>query len=181
MYEFCPDARFAIGVELVAKRIDVAFIDLYGHILNRHTHSIDFEHSKKYNKGVSVFLEEDMAQLGIPRERLLGATIAIQGIVSKGNRVTFGGLLGADSANVSLTDFAYLSLNDHQGSALIRGQKLIRSDGVGAGVAEHMIAIPQGERCYCGNYGCFETVLGAKALEQHALTSVPVFQGPTLK
>lgn len=178
---------------------------IYGHILGKHTHHIDFEHSEAYEKGVSVFLEEDMAELSIPHERLLGATIAIQGIVSK-DRVTFGGLLGADSAKISLEDFAryisfplrlvhdaeaaayaeawrhgglqdfaYLSLNNHLGSALIRDQKLVRSNGVGAGVAEHMTAIPQGEQCYCGNHGCFETVLGAKALERHALTPIPSF------
>lgn len=50
---------------------------IYGHILGKHTHHIDFEHSEAYEKGVSVFLEEDMAELSIPHERLLGATIAI--------------------------------------------------------------------------------------------------------
>ena len=205
-YKFCADARFAIGIEIVAQKVNVAFLDLYGGVLGRHTHHISYEHTDAYRQGLADALENDMSALGMPRERLLGGTIAIQGIVSKDEHVTFGGLLGADSANVSLEDFAhlvsfplrlvhdaeaaayaeawrhgglrafaYLSLNDHLGSALVRDGQLVRSSDFGAGVAEHMTILPHGTQCYCGNHGCFETVLGAKALERQARMPLPQF------
>ena len=205
-YELCANARYAIGIELVAEGINVAFVDLMGTVLRQGALPMPFARTESYLKSVSAYLETELLESGLPRKRLLGATIAIQGLVSQGVSVTFGGLLGDESAGVVLGDFArhihfplqlahdveaaayaeiwrhrelgnfaYLSLNDHLGSAFVRDGRLVRSDDFGAGVAEHMVAVPLGAPCYCGNRGCFETLLGAKALERRAGTTVPRF------
>lgn len=206
IYELCADARYAIGIELVAEGVHVAFVDLMGTMLRQGTLAVPFARTESYLQSVAAYLEAELLESGLPRERLLGVTIAIQGIVSQDASITFGGLLGNESTGIALEDFArhlhfplmlahdveaaayaeiwrhrelrnfaYLSLNDHLGSALVRDGKLVHSDGFGAGVAEHMVAVPQGAPCYCGNRGCFETLLGAKALGRRAGTTVPRF------
>ena len=205
-YELCANARYAIGVELAADSARVALVDLVGNIVTQSVLWTAFSRTEAYLKNVVDHLEAEIRKSGLPHDRLLGITFAIQGIVSRDERVTFGELLGEGGTDISLQDFSqyiryplhlvhdaeaaahaeiwrhrdlkdfvYLSLNDHLGSALVKNRRLMRSNGFGAGVAEHMTAIPLGMQCYCGNHGCFETVLGAKALERQAGTTVQRF------
>ncbi|MDO4538421.1 MAG: ROK family transcriptional regulator [Coriobacteriales bacterium] len=105
-YEFVPNARFAVGIELAATHVHVAVVDLYGNVLARHEEQMSFQRTDTYACQLGRFVDKSVAECqGLPHS-LLGATIAIQGIVGDENRVSFGGLLGADNAQVSLDDFA---------------------------------------------------------------------------
>lgn len=205
-WELVADARFAIGVELVATQARLAAVNLYGAILDQRVEPLAFERTDAYFDRVVELIGSMAAALEESGRRLLGVTVAIQGIVDEEGRVSFGGLLGADDVQVSVDDFgrrmpcpprfvhdaeaaayaelwrhreldnfAYLSLNDHVGSALVFEGKLLKGGPLGAGVVEHMVVHPGGQTCYCGGAGCAETVLGAKALEARAGMSVDAF------
>lgn len=198
-YELVADARFAIGVEIVAERARIAAVDLYGTTLAHHDEPLPFRRSETYFAHVTQLVATMAEELSNSHGILLGITIAIQGIVDDAGHVTFGGLLGADNVQVSLDDFArhltmplrfvhdaeaaafaelwrhrdltgfaYLSLNDHLGSAVVLGGRLLQGGSLGAGVIEHMTLYPTGRQCYCGNTGCAETLVGVRALEQRA-------------
>lgn len=198
-FELVTDARFGLGVELVADELHLAAVDLYGNVLAAQRKPLAFYGGDGYLDEVARLVTRLVASLDKPREALLGITIAIQGIVSETGRLGFSELLGTGETNISLEDFSrrlpypvrlvhdaeaaayaelwrhremtnfvYLSLNDHMGSALVLGGQLLDGGPLGAGVVEHMVLDPKGARCYCGNRGCADTVLGIHALEAKA-------------
>ncbi|HEX2903966.1 MAG TPA: ROK family transcriptional regulator [Jatrophihabitans sp.] len=69
----------------------------------------------------------------------------------------FGAAQGVD-------DFVYVMLSDGVGAGLILDGHLYEGALGGAGEFGHITVAPDGYVCRCGNRGCLETVVGAKAL-----------------
>jgi len=70
--------------------------------------------------------------------------------------------------NKSIKNAFYLSLNNSLGGAVIADDHLYIGDNLKSGEIGHMVAVREGgERCYCGQYGCFDTVLRATKLEEY--------------
>ncbi len=64
-----------------------------------------------------------------------------------------------------LTDALYLSLSEHFGGALIANGKIHPGKHGHSATFEHIQLVREnGKRCYCGRYGCAETLLSMKAL-----------------
>lgn len=69
----------------------------------------------------------------------------------------FGAAQGVD-------DLVYVMLSDGVGAGLILDGRLYEGALGGAGELGHVTVAPEGYICRCGNRGCLETVVGAKAL-----------------
>lgn len=69
----------------------------------------------------------------------------------------FGAAQGVD-------DLVYVMLSDGVGAGLILDGRLYEGALGGAGEFGHITIAPDGYICRCGNRGCLETVVGAKAL-----------------
>jgi predicted NBD/HSP70 family sugar kinase len=69
----------------------------------------------------------------------------------------FGGAQGVD-------DFVYVMLSDGVGAGLVLDGALYEGALGGAGEFGHVTVAPDGYVCRCGNRGCLETVVGARAL-----------------
>jgi len=69
----------------------------------------------------------------------------------------FGAAQGVD-------DLVYVMLSDGVGAGLILDGRLYEGALGGAGEFGHITVAPDGYICRCGNRGCLETVVGAKAL-----------------
>ena len=126
--------------------------------------------------------------------KILGVGFALQGLVSEdGSTVIYGEILKCtglkidvftkylpypcmfvhepDSAALSelfvspeLQDAVYLSMSEHLGGAFIFGRKILNGIHRHSATFEHITARKDGEPCYCGKRGCFETICSKVAL-----------------
>ncbi|MGL6202195.1 MAG: ROK family protein [Lachnospiraceae bacterium] len=61
----------------------------------------------------------------------------------------------------------YISLCNNVGGAVLVDNSIYSGDSFKGGEIGHMIAVREGgEQCYCGKYGCFDTVCGATKLDK---------------
>ncbi|CUX37925.1 ROK family protein [Clostridium sp. C105KSO13] len=62
----------------------------------------------------------------------------------------------------------YISLSNSVGGSIIIDQTIYEGDRQKGGEIGHMVVVPKGgEKCYCGRYGCFDTVCRACILDQY--------------
>lgn len=68
-------------------------------------------------------------------------------------------------ANPAAADAFYISLGNSVGGAIIRQNGVYEGESRKAGEIGHMIISPNArKRCYCGNFGCFDTLCSANVL-----------------
>lgn len=193
-YSIVPDFRIGIGVEILRKEIKMIAVDLYGEKIERLVCEISYENQDPYYHAVCDKILEFKELLHVEDEQLLGIGFAMQGLVSPDRRtMVYGKILDctgltieaftrylpypcsfihdADSAAVSelwaspgLKDAFYLSVSKHLGAAIIsRGEILTGKHGHNSTI-EHIQMELEGELCYCGKYGCMETLCSLSAL-----------------
>ena len=147
------------------------------------------------------FIEEYKYQ----KERILGVSIATQGIISPdGSGVMYGTIM--NNVKMRMSDFssklpypcrlvhdskaaAYLELWNHSeldsavvfllnrnlGGAIITNRKVHEGSFMHSGVIEHICINSDGPLCYCGNRGCLETYCSANSLSEIAGMSIKEF------
>ncbi|MBQ9389385.1 MAG: ROK family transcriptional regulator [Synergistaceae bacterium] len=133
-------------------------------------------------------------EINDPSQKILGIGFALQGLVSEdGSKVIYGEILKCtgltidvftkrldypcrfvhepDGAAVSelwvspeLDSAVYLSMSEHLGGALIHHRKVLNGMHRHSATFEHITACPDGNLCYCGKRGCYETVCSKVAL-----------------
>lgn len=70
----------------------------------------------------------------------------------------------------------YISLSNSIGGAVIIDNKIYEGDTHKGGEIGHMVVIPKGgKQCYCGKYGCLDTVCSAGNLDQYTDGSLEDF------
>nr|WP_296263197.1 ROK family protein [uncultured Merdimonas sp.] len=68
--------------------------------------------------------------------------------------------------NQSIRNAFYISLSNSVGGSIIIDHEIYEGDTQKGGEIGHMIVVPEGgEKCYCGKYGCFDTVCKAGNLD----------------
>jgi glucokinase-like ROK family protein len=77
-------------------------------------------------------------------------------------------------------NFVYLSADVGLGSGLIIGGKLYGGAGGFAGEVGHMTLEPDGLPCNCGNYGCWETLVGPDAIVRRVRQAAAQGRTPNL-
>ncbi|MGN6608046.1 MAG: ROK family transcriptional regulator, partial [Jatrophihabitans sp.] len=97
---------------------------------------------------------------------IAGQLRALMGVsVQVGNDATLGALaewrLGAGAG---ADDLVYVMLSEGVGAGLVIGGRLHQGASGAAGELGHVTVVPGGQICRCGNRGCLETVVGARAL-----------------
>lgn len=133
-------------------------------------------------------------EINDPSQKILGIGFALQGLVSEdGSKVIYGEILKCtglttdvftkrldypcrfvhepDGAAVSelwvsseLQDSVYLSMSEHLGGAFISDRRILNGQHRHSATFEHITACENGELCYCGKRGCYETVCSKVAL-----------------
>ena len=75
-----------------------------------------------------------------------------------------------------VTDAFYISLSNSVGGSIIIDHEIYEGDTQRGGEIGHMIVVPEGGRqCYCGKYGCFDTVCRAGNLDQYTDGNLELF------
>lgn len=200
-----PIAKIAIGTELLEDEIRIVAVDLYGNVLKETIISQIFSNSPEYFSSICCSINAFINELEIPSSKILGIGIAVQGIVSPdGKTVVYGELLGftglsldyfidnldfpcifiqASKAatyselgkNKGLSNAVHLSLNQYLGSGLILNGEIYQGANHLGGTFEHMILVPGGRRCYCGNSGCVDAYCSAHYITEEFGGSIEKF------
>lgn len=193
-YSVTPDYRISIGVEILKNEVKMIAVNLYGEKIGYTICEIVFENRESYYKTICDKIIEFKDSLTIADEIILGIGFAMQGLISPDKQtVIYGEILSctglnitefskhlpypcsfihdADSAAISelwvspeLTDAFYLSLSKHLGAAIISKSTILPGKHGHNSTIEHIQMMPDGVRCYCGKYGCMETLLSMTAL-----------------
>ena len=203
--QIVSDFRISIGIGILKNMFHITAVDLYGNALYTNTIPFPYSNTPDYNKQVTDKIKEFIATNQYDEEKILGVSIATQGITSPDHStVLYGNIM--NNTGMILEDFSrylpypcYLEhdsksaaflelwkhpeldsavvflLNRNLGGAIITNHQIHQGSSMHSGTIEHICINPDGPLCYCGNRGCLETYCSANALEQAAGMNIKDF------
>lgn len=203
--QIVSDFRISIGIGILKNMFHITAVDLYGNALYTNTIPFPYSNTPDYYKQVTDKIKEFIATNQYDEEKILGVSIATQGITSPDHStVLYGNIM--NNTGMILEDFSrylpypcYLEhdsksaaflelwkhpeldsavvflLNRNLGGAIITNHQIHQGSSMHSGTIEHICINPDGPLCYCGNRGCLETYCSANALEQAAGMNVKDF------
>lgn len=193
-YSIVPQAKVAIGVEILKERVLILALDLYGEQIERINLIEKFEITREYFEKISKTIIDFIRSLSLSNEQILGVGFGLQGLVSQdGTEMIYAKILGCTGLQIScfaqylpfpcrfihdaecaalsdlwnnpdITNAIYLSIGYHLGGALIINGQISSGRTGRSGTYEHMTLVPDGLPCYCGQRGCMECYCSARAL-----------------
>lgn len=203
--QIVSDFRISIGIGILKNMFHITAVDLYGNTLYTNTIPFPYSNTPDYYKQVTDKIKEFIATNQYDEEKILGVSIATQGITSPDHStVLYGNIM--NNTGMILEDFSrylpypcYLEhdsksaaflelwkhpeldsavvflLNRNLGGAIITNYQIHQGSSMHSGTIEHICINPDGPLCYCGNRGCLETYCSANALEQAAGMNIKDF------
>ena len=78
--QIVPEYRIAVGVGILKNMFHLAAVNLYGEAIAEETVAVPFAQSDAYYDGIASSLESFLDRNGYDREKILGVSIATQGI-----------------------------------------------------------------------------------------------------
>lgn len=203
--QIVPDFRISIGIGILKNMFHITAVDLYGNPLCADTIPISYSDTSDYYEQITDEIQAFILKNQYTTEKILGISIATQGIISLDNRtVTYGNIM--NNTGMSLDDFSsrlpypcrlehdsksaaclelwnhneldsavIFLLNKNFGGAIITNHAIHSGISMHSGTIEHMCINPDGPLCYCGNRGCLETYCSADALEHSARLPIKEF------
>ena len=203
--QIVSDFRISIGIGILKNMFHITAVDLYGNALYTNTIPFPYSNTPDYYKQVTDKIKEFIATNQYDEEKILGVSIATQGITSPDHStVLYGNIM--NNTGMILADFSrylpypcYLEhdsksaaflelwkhpeldsavvflLNRNLGGAIITNHQIHQGSSMHSGTIEHICINPDGPLCYCGNRGCLETHCSANALEQAAGMNIKDF------
>ncbi len=92
--QIVTDVKIAIGIGLLKNMFHLAAVDLYGEAMAMDTIALPYENTAEYYAELAQNIEKFIDKNGYDRDRILGVSIATQGIISPdGSAVTYGAIM----------------------------------------------------------------------------------------
>ena len=203
--QIVPDFKISIGIGILKNMFHLTAVDLYGNAIFTDTFSVPYSNTSAYYEQIAETIREFTASNHYTEEKVLGLSIATQGITSPDHTtVTYGTIM--NNTGMKLEEFtrrlpypcylehdsksaAFLELWNHPeldsavvfllnrnlGGAIITNHQIHQGNSMHSGTLEHMCINPDGPLCYCGNRGCLETYCSVDSLEQAAGMTIKEF------
>ena len=203
--QIVPDFKISIGIGILKNMFHLTAVDLYGNAIFTDTFSVPYSNTSAYYEQIAETIREFTASNQYTEEKVLGISIATQGITSPDHTtVTYGTIM--NNTGMKLEEFtrrlpypcylehdsksaAFLELwnppeldsavvfllNRNLGGAIITNHQIHQGNSMHSGTLEHMCINPDGPLCYCGNRGCLETYCSVDSLEQAAGMTIKEF------
>ena len=203
--QIVSDFRISIGVGILKNIFHITAIDLYGNTVYTDTIPLTYSNTAAYYQQITDKVKDFIDKNQYPENKILGVSIATQGITSPDNTtVIYGNIM--NNTGMRLKDFsrhlpypchlehdsksaAFLELWNHPeldsavvfllnrnlGGAIITNHKIHQGRSMHSGTIEHICVNPDGPLCYCGNRGCLETYCSANSLEQASGMTIKEF------
>ena len=203
--QIVSDFRISIGVGILKNMFHITAIDLYGNTVYTDTIPLTYSNTAAYYQQITDKVKDFIDKNQYPENKILGVSIATQGITSPDNTtVIYGNIM--NNTGMRLKDFsrhlpypchlehdsksaAFLELWNHPeldsavvfllnrnlGGAIITNHQIHQGRSMHSGTIEHICVNPDGPLCYCGNRGCLETYCPANSLEQASGMTIKEF------
>ena len=203
--QIVSDFRISIGVGILKNMFHITAIDLYGNTVYTDTIPLTYSNTAAYYQQITDKVKDFIEKNQYPEDKILGVSIATQGIPSPDNTtVIYGNIM--NNTGMRLKDFsrhlpypchlehdsksaAFLELWNHPeldsavvfllnrnlGGAIITNHQIHQGCSMHSGTIEHICVNPDGPLCYCGNRGCLETYCSANSLEQASGMTIKEF------
>ena len=203
--QIVSDFRISIGVGILKNMFHITAIDLYGNTVYTDTIPLTYSNTAAYYQQITDKVKDFIEKKQYPEDKILGVSIATQGITSPDNTtVIYGNIM--NNTGMRLKDFsrhlpypchlehdsksaAFLELWNHPeldsavvfllnrnlGGAIITNHQIHQGCSMHSGTIEHICVNPDGPLCYCGNRGCLETYCSANSLEQASGMTIKEF------
>lgn len=193
-YSVSSMSKIALGIDLTKNHITVIAADLCGNLIYEKRIRHSFAKDDAYMKKLGDLVQEAVAQLKVKEDAVLGVGIAVPGLITEDHQEIFYGKIlvftgmtaqnmgkfipytcnlynDADAggyAEVSqrddIADAFYISLSNNIGGSILIDHKVYKGEGPRSGEVGHITIVPDGNECYCGQKGCFETYCNAAIL-----------------
>ncbi len=203
--QIVSDFRISIGVGILKNMFHITAIDLYGNTVYTDTIPLTYSNTAAYYQQITDKVKDFIDKNQYPENKILGVSIATQGITSPDNTtVIYGNIM--NNTGMRLKDFSrhlpypchlehdsksaaflelwnhpeldsavVLLLNRNLGGAIITNHQIHQGCSMHSGTIEHICVNPDGPLCYCGNRGCLETYCSANSLEQASGMAIKEF------
>ena len=203
--QIVSDFRISIGVGILKNMFHITAIDLYGNTVYTDTIPLTYSNTAAYYQQITDKVKDFIDKNQYPENKILGVSIATQGITSPDNTtVIYGNIM--NNPGMRLKDFSrhlpypchlehdsksaaflelwnhpeldsavVLLLNRNLGGAIITNHQIHQGCSMHSGTIEHICVNPDGPLCYCGNRGCLETYCSANSLEQASGMTIKEF------
>lgn len=203
--QIVSDFRISIGVGILKNMFHITAIDLYGNTVYTDTIPLTYSNTAAYYQQITDKVKDFIDKNQYPENKILGVSIATQGITSPDNTtVIYGNIM--NNTGMRLKDFSrhlpypchlehdsksaaflelwnhpeldsavVLLLNRNLGGAIITNHQIHQGCSMHSGTIEHVCVNPDGPLCYCGNRGCLETYCSANSLEQASGMTIKEF------
>lgn len=203
--QIVSDFRISIGVGILKNIFHITAIDLYGNTVYTDTIPLTYSNTAAYYQQITDKVKDFIEKNQYPEDKILGVSIATQGITSPDNTtVIYGNIM--NNTGMRLKDFSrhlpypchlehdsksaaflelwnhpeldsavVLLLNRNLGGAIITNHQIHQGCSMHSGTIEHICVNPDGPLCYCGNRGCLETYCSANSLEQASGMTIKEF------
>ena len=203
--QIVSDFRISIGVGILKNMFHITAIDLYGNTVYTDTIPLTYSNTAAYYQQITDKVKDFIEKNQYPEDKILGVSIATQGITSPDNTTVINGNI-MNNTGMRLKDFsrhlpypchlehdsksaAFLELWNHPeldsavvfllnrnlGGAIITNHQIHQGCSMHSGTIEHICVNPDGPLCYCGNRGCLETYCSANSLEQASGMTIKEF------
>lgn len=203
--QIVSDFRISIGVGILKNMFHITAIDLYGNTVYTDTIPLTYSNTAAYYQQITDKVKDFIDKNQYPENKILGVSIATQGITSPDNTtVIYGNIM--NNTGMRLKDFSrhlpypchlehdsksaaflelwnhpeldsavVLLLNRNLGGAIITNHQIHQGRSMHSGTIEHICVNPDGPLCYCRNRGCLETYCSANSLEQASGMTIKEF------
>ena len=203
--QIVSDFRISIGVGILKNIFHITAIDLYGNTVYTDTIPLTYSNTAAYYQQITDKVKDFIEKNQYPEDKILGVSIATQGITSPDNTtVIYGNIMNNtgmrlkdisrhlpypchlehDSKSAAFLELwnhpeldsaVVLLLNRNLGGAIITNHQIHQGRSMHSGTIEHICVNPDGPLCYCGNRGCLETYCSANSLEQASGMTIKEF------
>jgi len=189
-----PDARYAIGLDVTENRLSGVLIDLSENIVEERQRKLRYENSPEYGAQAGELVRELLSARPRASEKTLGVGVSLPGILAHDrNTLAYSHILRVggvpkeqfartmelpialvnDAKAAAIAECSvrrergnavYLSLSATVGGAVVLNGHVQEGNHQHSGEFGHMTLVPDGRRCYCGQYGCVDAYCACGSL-----------------
>lgn len=194
IFQFVPDARYALGIDITQNHLSIVLINLNLDLLDSRRMRCAFEDAGGYYQNLETEVSAFLKEHDLNPDKLLGVGISLPAIIEEDQKtisyamviqisgsiyehirtyLQYPFLLFNDASSAGLAEswfsksgkpIVYLLLSNSVGGSMTIDGKIFKGVNARASEFGHMCIVPNGKRCYCGCYGCLDAYCSAKTL-----------------
>ncbi|MDO5582260.1 MAG: ROK family transcriptional regulator [Planctomycetia bacterium] len=192
------NSRYFIGIDITKDHLGFVLLNLAGQCTARKKIVKDFSDTESWFTDLNQLLLGFLKKERVAQKKICGSGFSLPAIIDlKDPEIPFPNALNcrglyyerfsravpwpitfindSDAAgyaefrnNKTIQNAVYLALNNSVGGSMMLNGAMYPGQNNRSGEFGHMIAVPNGKKCYCGNHGCLDAYCNARILTDHS-------------